>query len=167
MNLSITTDYVISEGDPAPALRRIAEAGFTHLHWCHHWNTDFVYYPVEVEQIARWLRELDLQVLNVHGSDGREKRWYAPEAYRRLAGVELVRNRREMAAQPGSMAFSRPVLRMMRVRPSRPSPSLADSGSASPSRMWFFRRSSRRSRPTTRATSSIWLSSAKQPCGAP
>ena len=41
--LSITTDYAKDVGDPSPYLRSIAEAGFSHLHWCHQWNTDFLY----------------------------------------------------------------------------------------------------------------------------
>ena len=101
MNISMTTDYLADEGDPSPYLRRIAETGFTHVHWCHHWNTDFLYARCEVDQVARWLSEYGLRLLNVHGSNGREKCWYAPEAYRREAGIELVRNRLEMAARLG------------------------------------------------------------------
>jgi sugar phosphate isomerase/epimerase len=101
MNLSMTTDYFADEGAPLTPLRLIAEAGFTHLHWCHHWNSDFLYARSEVEQLTRWFSELNLALLNIHGSSGREKCWYAPEAYRREAGVELVRNRLEMAAQLG------------------------------------------------------------------
>jgi sugar phosphate isomerase/epimerase len=101
MDLSMTTDYLADEGTPLPYLRRIAEVGFTHLHWCHHWNSDFMYARSEVDQLARWLADFDLRLLNVHGSNGREKCWYAPEVYRREAGVELVRNRLEMAARLG------------------------------------------------------------------
>jgi sugar phosphate isomerase/epimerase len=101
MNISMTTDYRADEGDPYPYLHRIAEAGFTHVHWCHHWNTDFIYSRSEQIQIARWLGDLGLRLLNVHGSNGREKCWYAAQEYRREAGVELVRNRIEMAARLG------------------------------------------------------------------
>ncbi len=99
MKLSMTTDYLADEGNPLLPLQLIAEAGFTHLHWCHHWNSDFLYARSEIDQLARWFAELDLTLLNIHGSNGREKCWYAPEEYRRLAGVELVRNRLEMAAR--------------------------------------------------------------------
>jgi len=102
MNLSITTDYAQQAGSPQPYLRRIAEAGFTHVHWCHHWNTDFLYSRPEIEQIERWLREFGLGVTDVHGSAGQEKAWMAPEEYRRLAGVELVQNRIRMAARLGA-----------------------------------------------------------------
>jgi sugar phosphate isomerase/epimerase len=99
--LSITTDYARSTGDPSPDLRRIVKAGFSHVHWCHQWNTDFLYSKHEVDQIATWLKEYGLSLLDLHGSVGPEKNWGAPEDYRRLAGVELVFNRLEMAVRLG------------------------------------------------------------------
>jgi sugar phosphate isomerase/epimerase len=100
--LSITTDYVKDTGDPSPFLRRIAEAGFSHVHWCHHWNTDFLYSRWEVDQIRRWLKEFGLALLDLHASTGPEKNWASPREHERQAGVELVRNRVEMAARLGS-----------------------------------------------------------------
>ena len=97
--LSIATDYAQDTGDPSPYLRRIAEAGFSHVHWCHHWCTDFVYCEPEVDQIQLWLDEYGLQLWDLHGSDGVEKRWASPREYERLAGVELVKNRIEMTAR--------------------------------------------------------------------
>jgi len=99
--LSMTTDYARSSGDPSPDLHRIADAGFTHVHWCHQWNTDFLYARSEVEQIAVWLKEYNLALLDLHGSTGPEKDWVAVEEYRRQAGVELVLNRLEMTARLG------------------------------------------------------------------
>lgn len=104
MRLSMTTDYMADIGCPEPYLRRIAEAGFTHVHWCHQWNTDFLYAPCEVEQIARWLREFGLTLLDLHGSSGREKAWASRVEYERRAGVELVLNRIEMTARLGADA---------------------------------------------------------------
>ncbi len=98
--LSITTDYVHDTGNPEPYLRGIAAAGFSHLHWCHHWNTDFLYSAYEVEQIAAWLDDLGLAMLDVHAGHGREKAWGSPREYERLAGVELVENRIAMASAP-------------------------------------------------------------------
>jgi sugar phosphate isomerase/epimerase len=97
--LSITTDYVEDTGCPEPYLQRIADAGFTHIHWCHHWNTDFLYSRPEIEQIALWLRDFGLCMTDLHASAGREKAWGAVREYERLAGVELVKNRLEMAAR--------------------------------------------------------------------
>lgn len=100
--LSMTTDYRQDHGSPEPYLRRIAEAGFSHLHWCHHWNDDFLYADIEIDQIRQWLDEFGLQLNDLHASAGIEKRWLSPVAYERLAGVELVQNRIEMAARLGS-----------------------------------------------------------------
>jgi sugar phosphate isomerase/epimerase len=100
--LSITTDYVKSTGDPEPYLRRIAEAGFSHIHWCHHWNTDFIYSQSEIDQIAAWLADYHLCLLDLHASHGQEKNWSSLHEYARLAGVELIKNRVHMAATLGS-----------------------------------------------------------------
>jgi len=100
--LSMTTDYKTSTGCPEPALRRIAEAGFTHVHWCHHWSSDFLYSDADIARIERWLSELGLGVTDLHGSAGRDKEWMSLEEHRRLAGVELVENRIRMAAHLGT-----------------------------------------------------------------
>jgi sugar phosphate isomerase/epimerase len=99
MKLSITTDYAKDIGDPSPYLKRIADAGFSHIHWCHHWNTDFLYSKWELDQIQKWLTEYGLKLLDLHGSMGKEKNWASEREYERLAGVELVKNRIEMTAQ--------------------------------------------------------------------
>ena len=96
--LSVTTDYARDTGDPSPYLKRIADAGFSHIHRCHHWNTDFLYSRWEIEQIREWLEDYGLQLLDLHGSAGREKNWASEEEYQRLSGVELARNRIEMAS---------------------------------------------------------------------
>jgi sugar phosphate isomerase/epimerase len=98
----MTTDFATDTGCPEPHLRRIADAGFSHVHWCHQWSTDFVYSEPEVHQIAHWLREFGLGVTDVHASSGREKAWGSEREYERLAGVELVKNRIDMAAALGS-----------------------------------------------------------------
>jgi sugar phosphate isomerase/epimerase len=96
--LSITTDYAKDTGDPSPYLKSIADAGFTHLHWCHHWNTDFLYSKWELGQIKKWFNDYGLNLLDLHGSAGKEKRWASEQEYQRLAGVELVKNRIDMVA---------------------------------------------------------------------
>jgi len=102
--LSLTSDYVTDRGDPEPYLRLMAEAGFTHVHWCHHWRSDFLYADSEIAQIGRWLDAYHLRLIDVHGSEGVEKFWYAPQEYARLAGVELVKNRIDLAARLGGDA---------------------------------------------------------------
>ena len=100
--LSVSTDYTQSLGSPEPYLRRIADAGFSHVHWCHHWDSDFLYGRAEISQIDAWLREYGLALLDLHASQGVEKVWNSPREYERLAGVELVENRMEMTARLGS-----------------------------------------------------------------
>ena len=99
--LAINTDFLRGTLSPEPYLRAIAEAGFTHLHWCHQWCTDFLYSRHEIAQYKAWLKECNLQLLDIHGSAGGEKCWFATEEYRRRAGVELVVNRLEMMAELG------------------------------------------------------------------
>ena len=98
MQIAINTDFFTSTGSPQHILKAIAEAGFTHLHWCHQWNTDFHYDDSEIAQIKKWLDEYGLSLLDIHGSDGREKCWYSTVEYERQAGVALVANRIKMLA---------------------------------------------------------------------
>jgi len=98
MAISINTDYLKDSGDPSPFLERIADAGFTHIHWCHHWNTDFLYSKSEIRQIRRWLKEYGLQLLDLHGSKGVEKNWASLLEYEREAGLVLIKNRIDMTA---------------------------------------------------------------------
>jgi len=97
--LSITSNYYKDTGCPAPYLKRIADAGFTHIHWGHHWSTDFLYSKWEIERIGRWFEEFGLKLLDLHASAGMEKYWMSLEEHERLAGVELVENRINMAAE--------------------------------------------------------------------
>ena len=104
MDLSVTTDFEEDTGSPERWLQAISEAGFSHIHWCHHWSTDFQYSQAEIDQIGAWLRELGLSLLDLHASAGREKRWGSPTEYERQAGVDLVLNRITMAEQLGGRA---------------------------------------------------------------
>jgi len=99
--LAITTDYAKSTECPEPYLKAIAEAGFSQVHWCHHWCTDFLYSGSEIDQIDRWLKEHGLKLIDLHTSAGSEKGWLSAKEYERLAGLELVTNRIEMTARLG------------------------------------------------------------------
>jgi len=96
--LALTSDFRIATGNPEPALRAIAEAGFSHVMWCHQWDTDFLYSCWEMRQLRRWLRQFGLQVVDVHASAGREKQFNSLLEYERRAGVELMKNRIALAA---------------------------------------------------------------------
>ena len=88
MHLAMTSDYVSSRGDASPYLIRLAEAGFTHVQWCHEWNTDHLYSPDEMTAIGRTLSELGLRLLDLHASHGVERSWGALDESRRHAGQE-------------------------------------------------------------------------------
>ncbi len=96
MNISIATDAFQDTGCPEPYLRAISKAGFTHLHWCHQWCTNFMYGAAELRQIKSWLQNYGLALLDIHGPVTAEKNWFAGEEYIRQAGVELVSNRMRM-----------------------------------------------------------------------
>ncbi len=99
--LSINSDYVKDKGSAEPYLRQIAAAGFTYVHWCHHWDSDYLYAPSEINQAQRWLHDFGLKLRDLHASEGVEKYWLATEEYARLAGLDLIRNRIEMTAHLG------------------------------------------------------------------
>ncbi|MBU1700333.1 MAG: sugar phosphate isomerase/epimerase [Candidatus Eisenbacteria bacterium] len=97
--LSMTTDYVTYLGDPKPYLERIAEAGFTHIHWCHEWNTTHIYSDNEISNIQTWLQEFDLKLLDLHAPHGEGMGWGAGGAIERSAAVKLLKNRLGMTAR--------------------------------------------------------------------
>lgn len=97
--LGMTSNYAASEGDPEPALRRMAEAGYKYVLWGHHAWSDYIYTAAEVEHAARCLREHGLALADLHCPTGKEQRWGSPVEWQRLAGIELVKNRIAMAAR--------------------------------------------------------------------
>ena len=99
MKIAAATDYIGSTGYPERPLRLLAEAGFTHLHWCHQWCTDFLYSQHEINAYKKMLKNFGLTLLDIHGSQGQEKCWYSGLEYQRKAGVELVINRIEMMTE--------------------------------------------------------------------
>ncbi len=96
MQIAMNNDYVRQDGDPLPELQGLAAAGFTRTQWIHHWGDDFIYHDSEIDQIARWLDELNLTMDDLHASSGREKQWTSPKPWAQQAGIELVRNRIRM-----------------------------------------------------------------------
>lgn len=99
MKIALNTDYLEGTGCPEKYLNFMAEAGFTHVHWCHQWCTDFLYSPSEISQYKKVMKRNGLTLLDIHGSSGQEKCWFSTDEYRRKAGVELVLNRMEMLVE--------------------------------------------------------------------
>ncbi|HEX2951514.1 MAG TPA: sugar phosphate isomerase/epimerase family protein [Armatimonadota bacterium] len=103
--LSISTDYRGSHGDAAPALHAIADAGFTHIHWCHEWNTDYRYSDDEIRQICVLLQTYGLRLSDLHASSGATANWGSLQEDTRRAGVALIVNRILMTATLGGDAI--------------------------------------------------------------
>lgn len=98
---SICTDFRSDRGDPTPWLEALATAGFSHIQWIHHWNTDFMYTKPEIDYIKEVMKKNNLSLLEIHASMGNEKRYYSATEYQRQAGVELVKNRMLMTKELG------------------------------------------------------------------
>jgi sugar phosphate isomerase/epimerase len=102
--LSIATDYRADTGDASPYLERIAAAGFSHIHWCHEWNSSYVYSPAEIQKIGNRIRALGLKLLDLHGSCCDDADWASADETSRRKGVDLVKNRLAMTATLGGDA---------------------------------------------------------------
>ncbi len=99
---SITTDYFTDTGKPFSCIERISNAGFSYIHWCHEWSTDHLYSNDEIEDIKKSLNTFELKILDVHASYGVETSWAALDETQRQAGVNLVKNRIDMAVKLNS-----------------------------------------------------------------
>jgi sugar phosphate isomerase/epimerase len=100
--ISISSDFLSDKGDPAASMKLIAAAGFKHVHWVHHWNDDFIYTKPEIDYIEGLFKRFGLSLCGVHASAGQEKKWYSELEHERLAGIEIIVNRMEMAARLSS-----------------------------------------------------------------
>lgn len=97
----MATDYANDIGDAEPYLKKIADAGFRHIQWTHHWKHDFIYTKSEIQRIAKTMKDLHLSLYDIHGPAGVKKNWFSTIEYQRLAGVEIVKNRIEMCKALG------------------------------------------------------------------
>lgn len=116
LQLAIATD--LAGGNPKievteDILRRIAEAGFSHIHWCFEWDGDYIYSVYEMQQIKEWMTKYGLKAKALHASkgsgrnvnlvDGHYRKDYTSDLeYNRKAGVELIKNRVDLAACMGA-----------------------------------------------------------------
>ena len=63
IELAISTDFMGEQPELEQLqsiLRKIADAGFTHIHWCHEWEGDYIYSSFEMQQIRKWMDEFSL-----------------------------------------------------------------------------------------------------------
>ncbi len=91
--LSISTDYFKNTGNPEPYLKKISEAGFKYIHWCHEWNTDYIYSESEINKIITWLKKYNLKVLDLHSSEGENNNWISENEFLRKNIIQLTKNR--------------------------------------------------------------------------
>ncbi len=99
--LALASDYITEEGTPEPYLQPLAAAGFSHLHWCHEWGSDYLYSDDEIRMAKQLLDEYALDLIDLHASAGKEKDWISDDEDVRQAGVDLVKNRIGMATRLG------------------------------------------------------------------
>lgn len=111
MELGINTDFdrefeTVEEIEES--IRQIAEAGFTHMHWCYEWDGDYLYARSEMRQIRGWMDKYGLKAKSLHASKGSRRGADEVNAHyrkdytstvedNRIAGVELIQNRVELA----------------------------------------------------------------------
>jgi sugar phosphate isomerase/epimerase len=96
-------------------LKNIADAGFSHVQWGHDWLGEYIYSKIEMVQIKEMLGRHTFKVKGLHAAEGgikyplkngkfdfgirykNRKDYTSLNEYTRLAGVELVKNRVDLA----------------------------------------------------------------------
>lgn len=98
------------DGGIVRSLKMIRDAGFTHVHWNPDAGTSYMYSPSELAHIADVIGEAGLAAKSLHAAHGlhyisekpsphmdRRKDFTSGVEWRRQAGVDLIRNRIELA----------------------------------------------------------------------
>ncbi len=101
-------------------LKNIAGAGFSHVHWGYDWRGEYIYSTIEMVQIKKMLGDHNLKLKGLHATEGgihypstddkrifgyrynNRKDYTSFNEYTRLAGVELIKNRVELAYITGA-----------------------------------------------------------------
>ena len=96
-------------------LKNIADAGFSHVHWSHDWLGEYIYSKIEMVQIKEMLDRHNFKVKGLHAAEGgikypsengkldfgmrykNRKDYTSLNEFTRLAGVELIKNRVDLA----------------------------------------------------------------------
>ena len=121
MELALATDYGMCQNSPEnmqQQLEKLAKAGVSHVHWAYDWDYEYLYSQWEMIQIKELLDKYNLKVKGVHATEGNtrcrviagnpvflnrtrmvdnRKDITSPHEYNRLAGVDLVKNRVDLA----------------------------------------------------------------------
>jgi sugar phosphate isomerase/epimerase len=126
MELALASDFGIYELSPESMdcqLGKLAKAGISHVHWAHDWDFEYLYSQWEMIQIKEMFDKYRLQCKGIHASEGNtrcriidgqprflnrkrmrdhRKNFTALNEYNRLAGVELLLNRVDLAHMLGA-----------------------------------------------------------------
>ncbi len=96
-------------------LKNIADAGFSHVQWGHDWRGEYIYSNIEMVQIKQMLGKYNFKLKGLHAAEGgirnslengnldfghrykNRKDYTSLNEYTRLAGVELIKNRIDLA----------------------------------------------------------------------
>jgi sugar phosphate isomerase/epimerase len=96
-------------------LKNIAAAGFSHVQWDHDWLGEYMYTNIEMVQIKEMLGKYNFKLKGLHATEGgilpllengkldfghryeNRKDYTSLNEYNRLAGVELIKNRVDLA----------------------------------------------------------------------
>jgi len=94
-------------------LKNIADAGFSHVQWGHDWLGEYIYSNIEMVQIKRLLSQYHFKVKGIHATEGgtryekgrlnfgyrytNRKDYTSLNEYTRLAGIDLIKNRVDLA----------------------------------------------------------------------
>lgn len=124
--VAINTDYK-NDISSIPAieeqLENIAKAGFSHVQWVHDWQSEYMYCDIEMVQIKEMLDKHNFGLKGIHATEGgtrarivdgkftfvnryrnieNRKDYTSLNEYTRLAGVELIKNRVDLASVIGA-----------------------------------------------------------------
>lgn len=126
MEVALASDFSIYELSPESMeeqMAKLEKAGITHVHWAHDWDYEYIYSQWEMIQIKEILERHHLKVKAVHASEGNtrcrvingqpvfvnrsrmrdfRKDFTSLNEYNRLAGVELLLNRVDLAYMVGA-----------------------------------------------------------------
>jgi sugar phosphate isomerase/epimerase len=121
IELATATDWGILENSPESMdlqLSKLQKAGIRYIHWSYDWDFEFMYTRPEMLQIKYLLHKYGMKIKGVHATEGNtrcrivngqpvflnrrrmrdnRKDITSPHEFNRLAGIELVKNRVDLA----------------------------------------------------------------------
>ncbi len=97
--IAINSSFHSVLASPEEVLSAIARAGFEGVLWSQMGKGDFHYLPAERKAVVKCFRKYGLCAASVHAAEPFRRLYYSENAWHREAGVELLLNRMELAAE--------------------------------------------------------------------